>query len=378
MDARVDWRQQEEGFLDLKVAARWSTFGTYYAMFPVEFARQVIRRHTAPGDFVLDPFSGRGTSVFCAGEIGRDGLGIEINPVGWLYATVKINPSSQELVEQRLRVLGKLARLDDPEIAELPRFFRMCFCPTVLAFLLTCRRELNWRTNKVDGTLMAFLILYLHGRISAQGRPQALSNQMRQTKAMWPQYSMRWWKENGFAKPPTVDPVAFLEERIKWRYKKGAPSFQESLVRLGDSRSVLPQLPSTLDGTFKLLLTSPPYQQVTSYYQDQWLRMWMLGDGSVPSRVGAKWRGRFEHREDYRALIEAVFCRSARLMAPDAVIYVRTDAREFTREVTITALKKAFPDKKRTVKLRPFTKKTQTALFGDNDKKPGEIDIILR
>jgi hypothetical protein len=237
---------------------------------------------------------------------------------------------------------------------------------------------LNWRTSKVDATLMAFVILYLHGRISAGGRPQALSNQMRQTKAMWPQYSMKWWKENGFTRPPILDPVAFLKDRIQWRYKRGHPAFHQSVVRLGDARSVLPQLPSTLDGTFKLLLTSPPYRHVTSYYQDQWLRLWMLGDTTVPTRSGTRWKGRFEHRDIYRLLIEAVFNRAARLMAPDAIIYVRTDAREFTREVTTTALEKAFPDKRRTIKLRPFKKSTQTALFGDSEEKPGEVDIILK
>jgi hypothetical protein len=225
---------------------------------------------------------------------------------------------------------------------------------------------------------MAFVILYLHGRISAGGIPQALSNQMRQTKAMWPQYSVRWWKENGFEKPPVIDPVSFLKDRITWRYKYRAPALVESVVRFGDARAVLPQLPSRIDGTFKLLLTSPPYCSVTSYYMDQWLRLWMLGEGPVPTRVGAGWKGRFEHRDDYRKLLESVFAKSARLMAADAVIYVRSDAREFTREATICALENAFPGKKRTIRQRPFKKRTQTALFGDSAKKPGEIDIILR
>ena len=70
--------------------------------------------------------------------------------------------------------------------------------------------------------------------------------------------------------------------------------------------------------------------------------------------------------------------RSARLMANDAVIYVRTDAREFTRTVTVEALQNAFPGKKMTVRRRPFKNSTQTALFGDKNKKPGEIDIVLR
>lgn len=378
MDARLDWHEPDGLLLDAKIAARWSSFGPYYAMFPVEFARKVISDYTKPRDFVLDPFSGRGTTVFCAGEVGRDGLGIEINPVGWLYAHVKINPAGQRLVEARLDEIARLADPSAPEIKNLPPFYKTCFCPQVLAFLLACRRELNWRNSKVDGTLMAFVIVYLHGRISEAGIPQALSNQMRQTKAMWPQYSLRWWKANGFTKPPAIDPVAFLKTRIAWRYTKGAPNLSESIVKLGDARSVLARLPARLDGSFSLLLTSPPYCSVTSYYLDQWLRLWMLGEDPIPSRLGAGWKGKFEGRDKYKELVETVFLRSARLMADDAIIYIRTDAREFTRETTIAALEKAFPGKKRTIRPSPFTRKTQTALFGDKAKKPGEIDIILK
>jgi hypothetical protein len=64
-------------------------------------------------------------------------------------------------------------------------------------------------------------------------------------------------------------------------------------------------------------------------------------------------------------------------MTPDAIIYVRTDAREFTLQTTLEVLQEAFPNKKIDIQLRPLAKKTQTALFGDSSAKPGEVDIIL-
>jgi hypothetical protein len=378
MDARLQWSEHTKARLDGKVANRWCSFGPYYAMFPISFARKVISTYTQPGDLVLDPFCGRGSSIFCAGEAGRDGLGIEINPVGWLYAHVKLNPADRNRVEARLEELGGLATPSGDEIAALPEFYRWCFCPKVLDFLIACRKHLDWRRNRVDATVMAFVILHLHGRIDENGRPQALSNQMRQTKSMSQEYSMRWWKENGFRKPPIVDPIAFLKERLVWRYKKGAPEFRGCAIRLGDAQNVLTRISKCLDGSFRLLFTSPPYSAVTSYYFDQWLRLWMLGDSATPSRAGSRWKSRFENRDEYRKLIRTVFMRSARLMANDAVIYVRTDAREFTRTVTVEALQNAFPGKKMTVRRRPFKNSTQTALFGDKNKKPGEIDIVLR
>lgn len=378
MDASLRWNQSSYERLDPKIASRWCSFGPYYAMFPIEFARRVISTYTRPGDFVLDPFCGRGTAVFCAAEAGRDGLGIEINPVGWLYSRVKIFPASQRLVEARLEDVSRLAKANDPEIKKLPKFYKWCFCPQVLEFLIACRKHLNWRESRVDATAMAFVVLHLHGRIDSEGRPQALSNQMRQTKSMSQEYSIRWWKKNGFVRPPVIDPLLFLKARIAWRYKRGVPAFPESVAKFGDARTILKRIPDALDGSFQLLLTSPPYSAVTSYYFDQWLRLWMLGDSATPSRAGVKWKSRYENQDDYRNLIETVFERSARLMAKNSVVYVRTDAREFTREVTVEALVRAFPKKRITTRKRPFTKSTQTALYGDTTSKPGEIDIILK
>lgn len=38
-------------------AARWARFGPYYAMFPIDFAFNVVNKYSKPGDKILDPFS---------------------------------------------------------------------------------------------------------------------------------------------------------------------------------------------------------------------------------------------------------------------------------------------------------------------------------
>ncbi len=65
-------------------------------------------------------------------------------------------------------------------------------------------------------------------------------------------------------------------------------------------------------------------------------------------------------------------------MDEHSTIYVRTDARKFTRTTTLETLQKCFPTHQVEVKAKPFRKKTQTELFGDKSKKPGEVDIILK
>jgi DNA modification methylase len=67
-------------------AARWLAFGPYYGMFPVGFALQVVAEHTQPGDHVLDPFAGRGTSVAAACQRRWKNphfVGLEFPSFGW-------------------------------------------------------------------------------------------------------------------------------------------------------------------------------------------------------------------------------------------------------------------------------------------------------
>lgn len=51
--------------------------GGHPAPFPVELARRCIRLSTWPGEVVLDPFAGTGTTLVAARELGRRAIGIE-------------------------------------------------------------------------------------------------------------------------------------------------------------------------------------------------------------------------------------------------------------------------------------------------------------
>jgi site-specific DNA-methyltransferase (adenine-specific) len=44
---------------------------------PVEVARRAIRLSTWPGETVLDPFAGSGTTLLAARQLGRRAIGIE-------------------------------------------------------------------------------------------------------------------------------------------------------------------------------------------------------------------------------------------------------------------------------------------------------------
>lgn len=353
--------------------SRWAGVGPYYAMFPVDFANHVIRTYTDSGDSILDPFAGRGTSVFCAAVNGRSGVGVELNPVGWIYSQVKLQAAPKDDVIERLSELGRLARRQASP--RLPAFFSACFSENVQRFLIASRKHLNWRQSRVDRTLMALLLISMHGK-----REASLSNQMRQTKSMSPDYAVRWWSERKL-RPPEVDPIDFMEKRINWRYAKGVATTNDSFVYLGDSTVRLKDvrrranelsLPSAT-----LLLTSPPYCGITNYHYDQWLRLWLLGGPPNAFVVPGRHRGKFADQKKYRKLLLDVFSRSKPLLHKNATVYVRTDHREVTLRTTVEVLKEVFPKKRMFKRYRNIEKPTQTRLFRNRIELSAEVDVVL-
>lgn len=357
---------------------RWSAIGPYYAMFPLEFAFEVIQKYTNLGDFILDPFAGRGTTLYMGGVLGRKCDGIEINPLGWLYSYVKLNPAkNKNQVINRLKEIINFSEKYKDEAFRMPVFYKYCYSLEVLIFLLSARANLDWQNKKVDATLMSIIVLYLHNKIG-----QGLSNQMQLTKSMGMQYSIKWWKKNNYISPPQIDPLEFLSSRIAWRYDKGLYEVSDCSIVYGDSTRELDHVIKKKkrgNNKYSLLLTSPPYYSITDYHIDQWLRLWLLGGDCIPSSRNDKHKGRFNSKENYYDLLDVVFSKSAQVMDDKSVVYVRTDARKYTLDVTTEILKKHFPDYKFSCVYQPLNRRSQTHVFNgkSNKQKPGEVDLIL-
>ena len=70
----------------------------HLAPFPVELPRRLIRMFTFTGERVLDPFVGSGTTLLAADELGRAGIGVDLDP------------SVEPIIRERLEDLEVLRR----------------------------------------------------------------------------------------------------------------------------------------------------------------------------------------------------------------------------------------------------------------------------
>lgn len=55
--------------------------GAHFATFPEKLVEPCVKAGSKPGDTILDPFSGAGTTGVVALKLGRNYIGIELNPV---------------------------------------------------------------------------------------------------------------------------------------------------------------------------------------------------------------------------------------------------------------------------------------------------------
>ena len=362
-------QSQARIFLDFSRAeGRWSRLGSYYAMFPVTFAENVIGTWTGKGQTVIDPFCGRGTAPFVAMGMGRNAVGCDINPVAWLYSQTKIDPhpDSKKVIERITQVSQSI--LTDEEEPE-HEFQRLAFCRKVLGFIRAARRTLDWRNDRLDRTVMTFLVHHLHDKLGS-----GLSNQLRHSRAMSPRYSINWWKRKGYDTAPEIDPQDFLTRRVRWRYAKGVPmpplGLSRPVISLGDGAESLPRNAPMAN----LVLTSPPYSGVTNYRSDNWLRLWAIGEG--PSLPDWKPGQKFGDIDKYMDMLSGVLGATLGRARDGAVWYIRSDARPKTKKAIMTVLAELLPYHYLRQRQVPYKGKTQTALYGDHEPKPGEVDLI--
>jgi|APSaa5957512535_1039671.scaffolds.fasta_scaffold28499_1 hypothetical protein len=246
---------------------------SYMAMFPPALPHYFIRRFTEPGDIVLDPFSGRGTTALEAIAQDRIGIGNDLNDLAYVLTKGKLANPRLENMMKRLDYLEDGFRRNEwmrnsGKMQPIPKKIRMIFHRETMRQLMYLRQELDWKNEDVD----SFLVMVLMGAMHGQS-PGFLSLNMPNTFSMGWNYIKKYIAKHNL-KPPNRNAFEIIRHRCK-RFLKNGQLPGEGFAIHGDVRN-LSESKQIANNSVKMIFSSPPYLKVIKYGLYNWIRLWWL------------------------------------------------------------------------------------------------------
>lgn len=293
----------------------------YPAKFPPQIPARLIEILTSPGDVVLDPFCGSGTTLVEALRLDRGAVGLDINPIAVLVSEAKTlrltGPTENALEELDQAVEADASReggeplifsarwpactpLPPPPIPNLERWFG----PIAI-------REIGLLLARLDGLNDQLAIKVARAVLSSI--LVTVSNQDSETR-----YTARS-KDLGRGDVLTSFGRKLREfRRLLVAFREATPP-REARVLLADAR----HLPAVEVGVVDAIVTSPPYANAFDYHLYHRHRMYWLGYDPAELRkleIGShlNYQRRGDGVETYRRDMQACLESMAAVSKPGA------------------------------------------------------------
>ena len=224
------------------------------AKFPPQLPGFFIEALSRPGDLVLDPMAGSGTTLVEAQRLGRRALGCDIDPLARLIAEVKLAPIDGAAADAAGRAVLDQARRDcrvgrKSLARELPgRFDRRTLAFVNYWFPLERQLELLALRKRIEvlsnDRLRRFLEMVLSSTVIAKSGGVSWARDLAHTRP-----------HRVLDKPPGSAFTAF-EKRLRTNLSRGqAPTNgpEATVLAAGAARTGVPS------DSVDLIVTSPPY-----------------------------------------------------------------------------------------------------------------------
>jgi hypothetical protein len=248
----------------------------YLGKFIPQLVEVVLDRYFAPGQRVLDPFAGSGTTLVQALESGLDATGADIAAFNCLLMEVKTRRYNPFVLERELR--AALARIGAPGPERTRGYVRVWFAPRAA-------RELLGFRALVDDYVNADVLRVVLARAARSARR---TTHFDLDFPREPQREPYWCHKHKRICRPTEQAASFLRRyaldtlaRIK-AFSRVRARVREATVLHGDAREL------DFGGPFDGVVTSPPYPGLIDYHEQHRYAYELLGlDDCRELEVGA-------------------------------------------------------------------------------------------
>ncbi len=279
----------------------------FAAKCPPQVVAHALRYYSRPGDSVLDPMVGSGTTLVQARIMGRNALGYDFDPLACLVSRVKSRPLSDGPIEKAYESIARRARqdLDALRKRKTPEAVRRRALPPEFP-----NRD-YWFDSSVSRAL-ALLSFHIRNSDASEAVREfmwvALSSLVLARTSVANARDIVHSRHHHWNHDEAPDVIATFNSRVS-RMRRQMEEFRRLCgeadpakvnARLGDARSL--RLP---DESVDLVFTSPPYTTALDYPRAHFLAVpWLeealginLSDylargekyiGSERGRLGAK------------------------------------------------------------------------------------------
>jgi hypothetical protein len=248
----------------------------YLGKFIPQLVEVVLDRYFAPGERVLDPFAGSGTTLVQALESGLDATGADIAAFNCLLMDVKTRRYNPFVLERELR--AAVARIGAPGSERTSGYVRAWFAPQAA-------RELLGFRALIDDYVNADVLRVVLARAARSARR---TTHFDLDFPREPRREPYWCHKHKRICRPTEQAASFLRRyaldtlaRIK-AFSRVRARVREATVLHGDAREL------DFGGPFDGVVTSPPYPGLIDYHEQHRYAYELLGlDDCRELEVGA-------------------------------------------------------------------------------------------
>ena len=285
----------------------------YFTMFPIAYPVGILNNTKCAT--VLDPFSGRGTTLFASRMFGYSAFGIDSNPVAIAITKAKLSTATVDDIMKTLKLALNTAK--DCAVPQSD-FWERAYDKRVLEQICRIRTYLLEHDGFSEDALRGIMLGALHGpKTKDLNNAGYLGNQMPRTYAPKPRYSINYWTIHNIS-PDFVAIEKVIYKRAVRYYTDVMPDINYQII-YGDARETkhFEKFPP-----ISTVITSPPYYGMTTYYTDQWLRNWFLGGPDSPVGILNK---QINHSspEEFSLSLSQVWNNCAKASGKGAKMYVR-------------------------------------------------------
>jgi len=282
---------------------------SYRACFKPQLPRFFIERLTKPGDSVLDPFSGRGTTALEAALLGRVPVASDINPLSRILLEPRLAPPSLAEIEARLSQIPWTAASNWPD--DLLVFYHpdtLRQISALRAYLLA--READGQLDPIDRWVRMVAVNRLTGHSSGFFSVYTMPPNQAVSARSQAKINARRHQT-----PISKDVASIIAAKSASLLADVGDKTRTALATISRNATIVTRPAAALRDiradSIDLVVTSPPFLDIVQYANDNWLRCWFCDID--PAEVAITMARRVE---EWSEAMRAVFAELQRVVRP--------------------------------------------------------------